>query len=313
MFHHLLVPLDGSGLAEAVLPPTVALAERLGASVTLLHIMERDAPATVHGERHLTDETDAERYLEDVERRLGLGDRPVGRHVHEAKEGDVAQAIVHHAAELGVSLIVLSTHGRGGLRDLVVGSIAQRVLQRGAVPVFLIHPSGGPPPPFACRTILVPLDGTAAHEPALDAAEELARAFGAHLHLVIVVPTLATLSGGTAAAGTMMPLATDALLELATEGAAEYVRRAVQRLNADGIEASAEVRRGETAANLLEAAQRARADVITMASHALVGLDAFWEQSVTPKVQARFGRPVLLVRAIDEGPPDDQPPRARRS
>jgi nucleotide-binding universal stress UspA family protein len=303
VFRHLLVSLDGSGLAEAVLPPAAALAERLGASLTLLHVMERDAPATIHGERHLTDEGDAERYLAEVQRRLALGDRPVARHVHEAKEGDVALAIVQHAAELRVDLIVLCTHGRGGLRELVVGSIAQRVLQRGAAPIFLVHPAGGAPPPFACRTILVPLDGTAAHEPALNAALELARAFQARLHLVIVVPTPGTLSGGTAAAGTMMPLATNALLDLATEGAAEYMRRQVERLRAGGLEASAEVRRGEPAANLVEAAERAGADVIVMASHGRAGLEAFWEGSVSAKVVARFGRPVLLVRASDTPPP----------
>ncbi len=299
MFRHLLVPLDGSGLAEAVLPATASLAERLGASVTLLHIMERDAPASVHGEHHLTDDREAARYLEDVERRLALRDRPVSRHVHQAREGNVALAIVWHAEELQADLVVLSTHGRGGLRNLVVGTIAQRVLQRGGTPILLVHPAGGTPPPFTCRTILVPLDGTAAHEPALDAAEDLARAFQAHLHLVIVVPTPATLSGGTAAAGVMLPLATDALLELATQGAADYVRRRVEHVRGKGLEATAEVRRGEPAANLLGAAERSGADVITMASHGRVGLAAFWEQSVTPKVVARFGHPVLLVRASD--------------
>jgi nucleotide-binding universal stress UspA family protein len=148
---------------------------------------------------------------------------------------------------------------------------------------------------------MVPVDGTAAHEPGLDGAVELARGFSARLHLVIVVPIPTTLSGGTAAAGTIMPLATDALLELATEGAAEYVRRLVERLKAGALEASAEVRRGETASNLVEAAERAGADVIVMASHGRAGLEAFWEGSVSAKVVARFGRPVLLVRASDPG------------
>ncbi len=300
MFRHLLVPLDGSGLAEAVLPAAASLAERLGASVTLLHVMERDAPTTVHGDRHLTEVGDAERYLEEIERQLALRDRPVARHVHQTKEGDVARAIVQHAEEFAVDLIVMSTHGRSGLRDLVVGSIAQRVLHRGMTPVFLIHPANGTPPAFACRVILVPLDGTAAHEPALDAAVELARRFGARLHLVIVVPTPATLSGDTAAAGVMMPLATSALLDLATEGAAEYVRRQVEHLRGSGLDATAEVRRGEPAANLVEAAEKTGAHLITMASHGRAGLEAFWEGSVSAKVLARFGRPVLLVRAKDK-------------
>jgi nucleotide-binding universal stress UspA family protein len=300
VIRHLLVPLDGSGLAEAVLPATAALAQRLGAAVTLLHVMERNAPATVHGERHLTQAGDAERYLEQMAHRLALGDRPVARHVHPAKEGDVALAIVQHAEELRVDLIVISTHGSGGLRGLVAGSIAQRVLQRGTTPIFVVRPAGGPPPAFTCRTIVVPVDGTAAHEPGLDGAVELARGFGARLHLVIVVPTPATLSGGTAAVGTMMPMAMSALLDLATEGAAEYVRRQVERLQAGGLEATAQVSRGEPAASLLEAAERCGADLLIMASHGRAGLQAFWEGSVTAKLLSRFSGPIMLVRA--EGP-----------
>jgi nucleotide-binding universal stress UspA family protein len=303
VFRHLLVPLDGSSLAEAVLPVTAWLAHGPNAKVTLLHIMERDAPATIHGERHLTAVGDAERYLAEVEARLGRPAAGVARHVHTAPEGDVARAIVQHGEELRVNLIVLCTHGRGGLRDLVVGSIAQRVLQQGAVPVFLIHPAGGPPPAFTCRTILVPLDGTAAHEPALDAAVELARGRGVHLHLVIVVPTPATLSGDTAPAGVLMPLATSALLDLATEGAREYARRLVERLRADGIEATARVSRGEPAAGLLEAAEQTAADAVTMATHGRSGLEAFWERSVSAKVLTRIARPVLLVRATEAKPP----------
>ena len=62
----ILVPLDGSRLAEWVLPPAVSLARHLGAQLTLLHVMERGAPSSVHGERHLTQIEEADRYLADV-------------------------------------------------------------------------------------------------------------------------------------------------------------------------------------------------------------------------------------------------------
>jgi len=301
VFRHLLVPLDGSSLAEAVLPAVASLAARLGTAVTLLHVRERRAPATIHGARHLTDLDEAERYLEAVERSLGLRGCPVTRHVHSSEEDDVAQAIVQHAEEFRADLIVLSTHGRGGLRGLVMGSIAQRVLQQGTAPVFLVHPAGRAPTAFACRTILVPLDGSAAHESALDAAVKLARAHGARLHLVIVVPTPVTLPGDTAAAGVMMPLATSALLDLATEGAAQYVGCLVERLKLAGVEATAQVRRGEPAANLVEAAEQVGADLLTMATHGRSGLSAFWEGSVSAKVLTRSGRPVILVHASNSG------------
>src|SRR5919202_2263342 len=74
---HLLVPLDGSRLAEAALPAATMLAERLGARVTLLHVMERHAPATVHGERHLTRAGEAEAYLNGVASRFADAGVPV--------------------------------------------------------------------------------------------------------------------------------------------------------------------------------------------------------------------------------------------
>ena len=64
MFKNLLVPLDGSSLAESALTVARFLALNLGASVTLLHIIERDAPAAVHSERHLTNSEEALVYLD---------------------------------------------------------------------------------------------------------------------------------------------------------------------------------------------------------------------------------------------------------
>src|SRR5579864_3493459 len=120
----LLVPLDGSRLAESVLPVVERLAAA-GAIPVLLHVLERGAPATVHGERHLCAADEATAYLDDVAARLQAGGGAVELHTHEAPEGDVAGSIVAHAEEERADLIVLCTHGGGGVRDLLVGSIAQ--------------------------------------------------------------------------------------------------------------------------------------------------------------------------------------------
>ncbi len=66
MFKQLLVPLDGSRLAEAALPAAPYLAHILNASVKLVHIIEKNAPKEIHGDRHLTDNEEARTYLEDV-------------------------------------------------------------------------------------------------------------------------------------------------------------------------------------------------------------------------------------------------------
>jgi nucleotide-binding universal stress UspA family protein len=296
MFKHLLVPLDGSRLAEAALPTAAYLAQRLEAPVTLLHIIERDAPQAVHGERHLTDPEEAYAYLDEVaQRRFPPGLR-VERHVHTSQMTDVARGIVDHGEELAPDLIVMCTHGRGGLRGLLFGSIAQQVVAQGIIPVLIIRPSGADEePPFVCRRLLVPLDGMPDHEQGLLAAVELARVCGAELHLILVVPTLGTLSGTHAAAGRLLPGATTELLELSQQEAEAHLFRHLTQLQAQGLSVKAEVGRGEPATTIIDTARKTSADLIVLGTHGRTGIDAFWAGSIAPKVSSRSHLPLLLV------------------
>ena len=301
MFKHLLVPLDGSPLAESSLPVVAALAETLECRVTLLHVIEWNPPAAVHGAPHLADETQAQAYLETALQRLPAG-AAVDRHVHTDKERDVPKSIADHATELGVDLVVLCTHGRGRLRHRLLGGIAQRVAGLGPVPVLLAPPSVAPPgKPFRCETMLVPLDGQPAHEQGLDPATGLARACHASLHLLAVVPTLGTLSGEYAAAGQMLPGATSALLELDEDRAERYVTEIVARLAGTGLTVTAEVGRGDPTAMILDTAKRSLADLIVLGTHGRSGLDAFWSASVAPRIALKTQVPVLLVPVGGEG------------
>ncbi len=301
MFRHLLVPLDGSPLAESVLPATGALAQTLGSEVTLLHVIERGAPAAIHGARHLTDAAGAEAYLTDVARRLPP-DTKVTRHVHTVQEHDLPKSIADHAAELGADLIVLCTHGRGRLRHRLFGGVAQRVAARGRGPILLVPPGEAGAGAFRCRTMLVPLDGQAVHEQGLEPAAGLARACQASLHLLAVVPTLGTLSGEHAATGQILPGTTTALLELDEDRAEAYVTEVVARLARTGLSVTAEVGRGDPTAMILETAKRSGADLIVLGTHGRSGLDAFWSASVAPRIAGKAEVPVLLVpvRAGDE-------------
>src|SRR5262245_44417199 len=135
----LLVPLDGSPAAEAVLPAAITLARRLPATIMLLHVIERQAPTTVHGETHLTDEAAAEQYLTDVAGRIASEGIPVSWHVHEAPVGNVPLSIAAHAAEHGADLILLSAHGHGDPRSWLNGAVAQGVIRHAAPPVLLLR------------------------------------------------------------------------------------------------------------------------------------------------------------------------------
>src|SRR5262249_22672930 len=190
MFKHLIVPLDGSRLAETALPAAAFLAVQFNATVTLIHLIERNAPPEVHSDRHLTEPGEAQAYLEEAAGRAFPAGVPVEWHVHTAEITDVARSLVAHAAELQADLIVMCTHGRGGLKTWLFGSIAQQVAGLGVTPILLIHPTeAGEAPPFAGKVVLVPLDGDPAHAAGLPVASQLARVTGGPLHPAMVLPS----------------------------------------------------------------------------------------------------------------------------
>ena len=296
MFKHLLVPLDGSAMAEASLPAAVFLSRAFGALVTLFHVIERDAPQEVHGQRHLTDTEEAERYLAEVAGRAFPLDISVERHVHSNEVDDVARSIAGHVGELGPDLIVMCTHGRGGIRGFMFGRIAQQVVGLGRTPVLLVPPpAAGVLPLSVCNRILVALDGNLDHEEGLRVAMDLAKICRAELSLIMAVHTVNTLSGEQAAAAKMMPGATQVLLDLTEQDAGSYLQRHVTALQAEGVMVTAEVRRGDPATVIISAAGQVGADLIVLATHGKTGMDAFWSGSATPNVTDRSIIPLLLV------------------
>ena len=297
MFKRLIIPLDGSRLSEAVLPTAIYLAQKLQASLTLVHVIERNAPKQVHGEPHLSQPAEAEAYIAEARRRLIPGDIPVEMHVHTVAIADVAQSIVDHAREFESDLVMMCTHGRSGLRKLLFGSIAQQVVAL-KVPVLLVRPgeNGSAPIPTG-KPFLVPLDGTQIREAALPVAAALAQACGAHLKLLVVVPTFETLSGVETPSRILLPATTQEMLALAYEDAGKYVAAWITRFGAEGIAVSAEVRRGDETETIAGEAHRLDVDLIVMGTAARVGMDAFWSGSVAPKVSDRTHLPLLLIPA----------------
>src|SRR5574342_275959 len=106
MFKSILIPLDGSHLAEAALPAAASLAEKLNAPVTLLHVNEQNAPEAVHHERHLTRPEEAESYLEDLVKQSFPAGLKANWHVHRMEVKDVTASIVEHTSEFAPDLII---------------------------------------------------------------------------------------------------------------------------------------------------------------------------------------------------------------
>jgi len=296
MFKHILLPLDGSALAESVLPAAAYLARVFGAKITLVHIIEKDGQAVVHGEHHLTQPAEAEAYLAQIRQRAFAPETAVSLHVHESAMQDVAQGIVEHQDELTPDLIVMCSHGRGGLRDLLFGSIAQQVITSGRVPVLLVRPQAEDgQESFKCRSILAPTDGQQHHEEGLLTAARLAQTTRARLNLIAVAPTLETLAGRQAATGRFMPGATRTMLEIVEDELRSYLGGMAERFQVEGVTVSALVGRGDPAALIARNAETTHADLIVFATHGKAGTKAFWAHSVGAKVLAQTARPVLMV------------------
>jgi len=296
MFRHILIPLDGSVLAESALPVAKYLSRAVGARITLIHIIEKDAVAFIHGERHLTRHEEAEGYLDQIRKSTFPAGSPVALHVHESAVQDVAQGIVEHQDELTPDLIVMCSHGRGGFRDLLFGSIAQQVITSGRVPVLIVRPQAAErQKPFECRSILAPTDGRPHHEEGLITAARLAQATRARLNLVAVAPTLETLAGRQAATGRFMPGATRTMLEMVEDELRTYLEGMAERFQAEGVPVSALVGSGDPAALIARNAETTHADLIVFGTHGKAGTKAFWAHSVGARVLAQTSQPALLV------------------
>jgi nucleotide-binding universal stress UspA family protein len=309
MFRHLLVPLDGSPLAEVAVPVARQLAETFAAKVTLLHLIERHPPAAIHGQPHLATVDEAERYLGALAETLPAA-VPVERHVHRDEIHDVARSIVNHAEELQIDLVVLCTHGAGGVRHGLFGTVAERAIALGRTPVLLV-----PARPQAnvrhlsCHRLLVPMNGEAGHEQGLSVVVNLAAEGPLQVLLLMVVPTWRNLDQSQRITARTLPGTTAEMLDAASDPAQAYLDEKAAGLRSAACDVTTRIVRGDPVAEIVSAARDFDADLIVLATHGTTHLEAFWSESVTPQLARKSQIPLLLVPL--HGDPS-KPPIARR-
>ena len=190
MLDHILVPLDGSTLAECVLPHVAAIVGACGSRITLLYVLERNRTVS---RRHLepltwrVHEAEAKIYLGEVANRL---DRAGLQAQVAVLEGVAASRIIEFAHSKSVDLLVLCTHGRSGPSIWNVSGTVRKVIQLACIPVLLIRAQqsvAGDLKERPIRRMLVPLDGSPRAECVLPLATTLARSHRAELLLAHVV------------------------------------------------------------------------------------------------------------------------------
>ena len=293
---NLLVPLDGSLLAESVLTVASELAKKINVSITLIHMIESDPPKTIHGQRHLTNPEQAEQYLNSIAKSKLFEGITAHIHVHDISVKNVSQSISEHSKELHQDLVIMCTHGSGGLHDLLFGSIAQQVISLGNIPVLLINPTQNKINTHEkFDTFLIPLDGNPEHEHVLEYSVILAKMCNAKIHLLMAIPHFGTMSGKLTAANRLLPGTTSKMLDMIVSDAEEYLAGIQKKLEASELKVSVSSSRNDPAAAIADIAKKINADMIILGTHGKKGAEAFWEGSVTPKISKSSKIPLLLV------------------
>lgn len=312
MYAQILVPLDGSVFAESALPHALSLAEKTKASVRLAMVNEPvDLPPGVWAEAFLANHA---HYLDTITESVRSRAAPGVSVSSTLLEGEVSKAL---AAEADVTseLIVMSTHGHGGISRMWLGSVADELLRLSPVPVLLIRPQKGeegaaPEEVKAVRHIVVALDGTPFGEQAIEPALALAESLDAATTLLRAVAFPAMISS-------YMPdtvQGNDAFVAEAEGEARSYLEQLKGELGLSDKDVHYDVRVTARPANgIMEYAESNGADLIAMASHARHGVSRAVLGSVADKVVRGSHVPVLIVHpSTDDARSDGTPAHLRR-
>ena len=300
MFKKIVVPLDGSLLAEQALSFLPRFVSPLQTHIDLVCVvqpwvyalgMSEATPISVINDLH----ENWKAYLHQQEIFLqGLG-YTVQSHV---LEGDIAAEILALAANKNADLIVMSTHGRSGFRRLALGSVAERVLHNATIPLLLVREGAALHTTNPIEHLLVPLDGSSFAERSIPLAVELSTQTGATLTMLRVVQDL------DAQNKQIIFKSEEAAEEAVTQWkllATRYLDELAKGIKAEGVKVSSMVLSGDPENLIGTIAETLPADLIVMSTHGRSGVSRWVYGSVANKVLRTASCPVLLVRnEVDE-------------
>ena len=295
MYSRILIPLDGSRLAESILPHARTLAKAFRVPVELLHAIDPEVITVfvnpAKGRSAYTVEADMKQkaleYLEPI-----AGSLPGPEAVScSAEIGKAAEVIVKKASVHPATLIAMATHGRSGIPRWLLGSVANKVLLTAANPLLLVRPterleSTGV---ASLKTIVVPLDGSGLAEKVLPHAEALAKIMNLEIILLraYALPPVAE--------GYMPDL--DVLMTEVRESARQYLDRVLERLQSEGISrVSTLLVEGDAARNIIDVAKRTPENLVALCTHGRSGFSRLVLGSVADRVVRESGDPVLVIR-----------------
>ena len=285
----MLVPLDGSGSSEMVLPFAEEIARKSAASIVLI---------TATGLESQDLEPLYRSYLEQVREKLqahlrSYGTGPAAKLEIHVLKGDPASEILRYADEVGADIIVMAGRGSTGRGPWLLGTIATRVSVASTRPVLVVKnhiEKVALDQDKIFQKILVPLDGSTAGEAALPFTEELAKTMGSELILFHAVQPAASWMG----AGVGGTYAAIEVPEDVKRVASGYLENLSKRLRAKGLNVKVVLQDGPAAELIINYAKAEGVDVIAISTHGRTGISRWVFGSVTEKI-LRYGNPAVLV------------------
>lgn len=283
MYKRILVPLDGSELAETAIPYAELMAGQLESEIDLITITDFDLPGAIRLE--------SEEYLDNL---------PVNAEnvYSEVLVGFPGECIPDYALRNNIDLIVMTTHGRSGISRWALGSVADKVIASTSCPVLLIrskHHGQNPPRKEAIERILVTLDGSEESELVLPHVAGLCSICGSEVILLQVIPRMFHVIGDLCGP-VKVPFSTDELAMLMMD-TRDYLSQIRRRLDQDKVIAKCQVRIGDEAEEIVKLANELQSGLVAMSTHGRSGIKRWILGSVSDKVLHNGSTPLLLVRA----------------
>ncbi|HEX2449970.1 MAG TPA: universal stress protein [Gemmatimonadales bacterium] len=294
-FRSILVPLDGYPLAEEALPVAETLARRCGATLHLVTV-EPPTPLVLASDvaavaQEMQDDT-ARAMRAYLQRAAAKAGRNGCSAASALLAGGPAERIAAYARQHRIELVVMTTHGRGGLSRLCVGSVAERLLRTLEVPMLLLRPREGPQP-TEYRRILAAIGERAELEliePALTLGGLAGTTSYVLAHVVEEPPAI------VAALPWYVPHVVPLGIQARQSEARHYLGPLAERLSQHGVVTEAQVTvGGPVAAELLGLARTAGADLIAIGTHRRRGLERVVLGSVARELVRRSDVPVLIT------------------
>lgn len=305
MYKRILVPLDTSELAEIALPYAEELAVKLGSEIILLHVGTLDDDPD-KSEHNVYLSKMAAKTEQKIKKSPAL---PPGAKVKVISAilglpsmiANPPEEILDYAEKENISLIIMATHGRTGIRRWALGSTANKIAKAAKCPLLLIRAGAGAPKKVSLGKILVPLDGSQPSEAVLPYIENLVSKLKSKISLLNIVEPLYHFYPyseglGYYGAGMLRVPYTEEEMKPLKEVAEKYAKGVNDKLLSEGLQTSYEVRTGSPGEEIIKAEGEMHPDMVAMSTHGHSGFGRWEHGSIADKVLHAGITPLLLVR-----------------